>query len=61
MLSLEQVYGTIVDYLAQRDEIDRYLDGRQHDFAAASLAARDADPMFYRKLADAKKQTSLTG
>ena len=28
--------------------------------AAARQAARDADPMFYQKLVEAKKQTSLT-
>ena len=47
-------------YLAHLDEVDRYLDGRQQDFEAARQAARDADPMFYQKLTDAKKQTPLT-
>jgi uncharacterized protein (DUF433 family) len=60
ILSLEQVYGAITYYLAHRDDVDRYLQGRQQDFEAKRQAARDADPMFYRKLADAKKQTSLT-
>ncbi|MBI1876337.1 MAG: hypothetical protein HYS05_20935 [Acidobacteria bacterium] len=60
MLSLEQVYGAITCYLAHRDDIDRYLESRRQDFAAARQAARDADPMFYQKLVDAKKQTPLT-
>src|SRR5262245_57713683 len=59
VLTLEQVYGAITYYLAHRDEVDRDLDSRRHDFAAARQAARDADPMFYRKLAEAK-QTPLT-
>src|SRR2546426_8672041 len=59
-LSLEQVYGAITYYLAHRDDVDRYLQGRKQDFDAARQAARDADPMFYQKLADAKKQTPLT-
>ncbi len=60
VLSLEQVYGAITYYLAHRDEVDRYIQGRRHDFAAARQAGRDADPMFFQKLAEAKKQTSLT-
>ena len=60
VLNLEQVYGAITYYLAHRDDIDRYLGGRRQDFDAARQAARDADPMFYQKLTDAKKQTPLT-
>jgi uncharacterized protein (DUF433 family) len=59
VLSLEQVYGAITYYLAHRDDIDRYLESRRQDFATARQAARDADPMFYQKLIDAKKQTPL--
>ena len=54
------MYGAITYYLAHRDEVDRYLEGRRQDFAAARQVARDADPMFYQKLAEAKKQTPLT-
>lgn len=60
LLTLEQVYGAIAYYLAHRDEIDPYLDGRRQDFVARRESARDADPMFYQKLADAKKQTPLS-
>jgi uncharacterized protein (DUF433 family) len=60
VLTVEQVYGAITYYLAHRDDIDHYLEGRQQDFAAARQAARDADPMFYQKLAEAKKQSPLT-
>jgi len=60
VLTLEQVYGAITYYLAHREEVDRYLEGRRQDYAAARQAARDADPMFYQKLAKAKKQTPLT-
>ena len=67
VLTLEQVYGAITYYLAHRDEVEQYLEGRRQylegrrqDLAAARQAARDADPMFYQKLAEAKKQTPLT-
>jgi uncharacterized protein (DUF433 family) len=55
ILSLEQAYGAIAFYLAHRLEMDRYLEARRLDFEAKRQAARDADPMFYQKLADAKK------
>jgi uncharacterized protein (DUF433 family) len=57
VLNLEQVYGAITFYLAHRDEVDRYLEAKLRDFAAKRDASREADPMFYQKLADAKRQT----
>ena len=59
VLALEQVYGAITYYLAHRDEVDRYLGTRQQDYEAQRAAAREADPMFYQKLACAKRQTPL--
>jgi len=56
VLTLEQVYGAIASYLANRDEIDAYLNAAELDFAAKRQTARDADPMFYQKLAEAKRQ-----
>lgn len=55
VLTLEQVYGAITYYLAHRGEVGRYLQRRRRDFAAARQAARDADPMFYQKLAETKR------
>ncbi len=57
VLNLEQAYGAITFYLAHREEVDRYLEARQRDFAAKRDASREADPMFYQRLADAKRQT----
>ena len=59
VLNLEQVYGAITYYLAHRVQLDRYLTTRQQDFDAKREAARDADPMFYQRLSDAKKQSAL--
>lgn len=56
VVTLEQVYGAITYYLAHRDDIDRYLRRRRRDFAAARQTARDVDPMFYQKLAEARKR-----
>jgi uncharacterized protein (DUF433 family) len=57
VLTLEQVYGAIAFYLAHRNDVDRYLEAQRQDFEAQRAAARAADPMFYQKLADARKQT----
>lgn len=59
VLTLEQVYGAITFYLAHKEEIDRYLEQQRADYEARRQAARDADPMFYKKLAEARRQ-SLT-
>jgi uncharacterized protein (DUF433 family) len=59
VLTLEQVYGAITFYLGHRIELDRYLAVQRQDFEAAREAARDTDPMFYQKLAEAKKHIPL--
>lgn len=61
VLSLEQVYGAIAFYLAHRDDVDLYLGTRRRDVEAKREAARKADPMFYQKLAAARKHTPLAG
>ncbi len=55
-LTLEQVYGALAFYLAHRDAIDTYLTERQADYEAQRQAAHAADPMFYQKLADARRK-----
>src|SRR5437763_15446080 len=55
LLTHEQVYGAIAFYLANREKVDAYLAERQADYEAKRQAARDADPMFYQKLADARR------
>jgi uncharacterized protein (DUF433 family) len=54
-LSLEQVYGAIAFYLAHRSEVDAYLRETRATYEAQRNAARDADPMFFAKLADARQ------
>ena len=56
VLRLEQVYGSIAFYLANRPEIEAYLEQTRVDFEAMRKASRKQDPMFYRKLADARRQ-----
>jgi len=56
VLTLEQVYGAIAFYLANQPEIDAYLAQTKADFEAMRQAVRTADPMFYQKLSDARRQ-----
>ena len=60
VLTLEQVYGAITFYLAHKEEIDRYLEQQRADYEAKRQAARDTDPMFYQKMADARRQLLTT-
>jgi uncharacterized protein (DUF433 family) len=57
VLTLEQAYGAIAFYLANRRDVDSYLAKAEADFQSQRRAARDADPMFYQKLASARRQT----
>ena len=56
ILSLEQVYGSIAFYLANRSAIDAYLAKAESKFDTLRRAARDADPAFYQKLSDVREQ-----
>lgn len=57
---LEQVYGAIAYYLGHRQEIDEYLVRARADYEVKRQAARDADPAFYLKMAQARQQTQLS-
>ncbi len=55
VLTLEQVYGAITFYLANRLDIDSYLERVKADFETMREAAVKSDPMFFRKLAEARR------
>lgn len=55
-LTLEQVYGAIAFYLANGSDIDAHLARAKADFEVMRQAARSADPMFYQKLPEARRQ-----
>jgi uncharacterized protein (DUF433 family) len=54
-LTLEQAYGAIAFYLAHREEVDEHLERSREEFESKRQAARDSDPMFYQKLAAARR------
>ena len=57
VLTLEQVYGSIAYYLGNRPEVDTSPQKAADDFETMRQASRKADPMFYQKLADARRHT----
>ncbi len=56
VLTLEQIYGAIAFYLAHQSEIETYLETVKTGFEAKRRASRESDPMFYQKLADARRR-----
>lgn len=54
VLNLEEVYGAITFSLANRTEIDAYLETEEAVFESMRKAAREANPLLYKKLADAQ-------
>jgi len=58
VLTLEQVYGALTLYLANKSEVDTYLKEAEAEFEALREAARQQDPMFYQKLADARRRAA---
>lgn len=55
-ISLAQVYGAIAFYLSKQREIDAYLAKARGAYEIQRQAAKDADPSFYEKLANARRQ-----
>jgi uncharacterized protein (DUF433 family) len=60
VLTLEQVYGAITFYLANRADIDAYLRREEAEFETVRQTWRTQDAMFYQKMADARRQRQTT-
>src|SRR5258708_13499092 len=54
-LTLEQVYGGVTFYLANRTEIDGYLEDADRDLENFHLRARNKHPLLYQKLTTAHR------
>lgn len=50
LLSLEQVYGAIAFYLANREIIDAYLEKGEVEFQQLQQSCREKSPLLYQKL-----------
>jgi uncharacterized protein (DUF433 family) len=58
-LSLEQVYGALTFYLANRAAVDADLSASRTEFESMREASRQRDPMFYQKLTDGHRAEKL--
>ncbi len=56
LLSLEQVYGAIAFYLANKELIDVYLKAGEAEFAQLQQSFREKNPLLYQKLKAAEIQ-----
>jgi uncharacterized protein (DUF433 family) len=54
-LTLEQVYGAITYYLANRSLLDKYLKLTEKDYKVLRQEIYEADPWFYNKLLHARQ------
>ncbi|MBD2385237.1 DUF433 domain-containing protein [Cylindrospermum sp. FACHB-282] len=61
LLSLEQVYGAIAFYLANREVVDAYLKQGETEFEQLQQSMRQKNPLLYQKLkaAQAQKQRQV--
>ncbi|RUT09219.1 hypothetical protein DSM106972_012720 [Dulcicalothrix desertica PCC 7102] len=56
LLSLEQVFGAITFYLANRELIDTYLRSGEKEFNKLQQSCREKNPLLYQKLKAAQAQ-----
>ncbi len=54
-LGLEQIFGALAFYVANREIVDQYLRQGQVEFEALREQARQTHPALYRKLAEARQ------
>jgi uncharacterized protein (DUF433 family) len=56
LLSLEQVYGAIAFYLANREFVDAYLKTGEAEFQQLQQSCQEKSPLLYQKLKAAQVQ-----
>jgi uncharacterized protein (DUF433 family) len=59
-LNLEQIFGSLAYYLANRPTIDAYLRQQKIDFDQMRAEARAKDPAFYAQMEAAKQERLLS-
>ncbi len=58
LLTLEEVYGAIAFYLAHQTEVDAHLQNGDEEFELLRKQAREANPLLYKKLEEARQRIS---
>lgn len=56
-LRLEQIFGALAYYMANREVLDRYLSEGQREFEAMRQQAERDHPALHAKLAEARRKT----
>jgi uncharacterized protein (DUF433 family) len=56
-LTLEQMFGALTFYMANRGRIDEYLSQSRREFEHMRLQARQNNPMLYAKLDEARRRS----
>jgi uncharacterized protein (DUF433 family) len=56
-LGLEQIFGALTFYMANRELVDRYLSEGQREFETLRQQARRDHPALYAKLAETRRST----
>jgi uncharacterized protein (DUF433 family) len=60
-LGLEQIFGALAFYIANREAVDQYLRHGQEEFDALREEVRRNNPALYRRLAEARQTTHAPG
>lgn len=60
LITLEDVCGAIAFYLAHQTEIDTYLRQGESEFEALRQKVRQANPLLFRKLEEARQLTQAS-
>ena len=60
-LGLEQIFGALAFYMANREIVDRYLSEGRLEFEALRQRVRQNNPALYAKLSEARKLTHIPG
>jgi uncharacterized protein (DUF433 family) len=56
-LGLEQIFGALTFYTANREVVDRYLNEGRHEFEMLRHEAQRKNPALYAKLSDARRRS----
>jgi uncharacterized protein (DUF433 family) len=61
VLGLEQVFGALTFYTANRDVVDRYLSEGRREFDMLRQEVQRKNPALYAKLAEARRRSQTPG
>ena len=56
-LGLEQIFGALTFYMANREAVDRYLSEGRHEFETLRQEAQRKNPALYAKLSEARRRS----